>query len=46
MSEVEEVDDEDLPPLTIEDILERQRQDAYNEFWSDPCWTEPPGPFG
>lgn len=21
-------------------------KDVYEEFWSDICWTEPPGPLG
>jgi hypothetical protein len=45
--EIEEVDDEDLPAPVI-DLNEYRKKQAYEEFWSDPCWTEPldPSPNG
>ena len=38
--EIEEVDDEDYIPPVI-DLNEYRKRREYNEFWSDPCWTEP-----
>lgn len=45
--EVEEIDDEDLPTPVI-DLNEYKKRREYEEFWSDPCWTEPldPSPNG
>lgn len=43
---VEEIDDEDLPAPVI-DLAEEKKRREYEEFWSDPCWTEPfPSPNG
>jgi hypothetical protein len=49
--EVEELDDEDLQgPITerapVIDINEYRKSKEYRDFWSDPCWAEPPGHLG
>lgn len=33
---------EDFSPAKEEEDSETD----YQEFWNDPCWTEPPGPIG
>jgi len=44
---ITEVDDEDILPPVI-NLEEYRKQREYDEFWSDPCWTEPldPSPNG
>lgn len=37
-NEVEEVDEEEIEPVAEVVSLEQVK---YDEFWSDPCWTEP-----
>lgn len=51
MSEIIELDDEDLEgPITERaptiNLEEYRKSKEYREFWSDPCWTEPPGILG
>jgi hypothetical protein len=40
----EEVEEEEASPVV--DLSEFRKRKEYEEFWSDPCWTEPPGPLG
>lgn len=44
IEEVEETSEEHLAPVI--DLAEYRKQKTYNEFWSDPCWTEEPGILG
>jgi hypothetical protein len=50
LTEPDEDTDEDTEgetPLVgrIQSIL-LDPQSEYEEFWQDPCWTQPPGPIG
>jgi len=42
--DIEEVEEEETAPVV--DLSEFRKRKEYEEFWSDPCWTEPPGPLG
>jgi hypothetical protein len=46
--EIEEVDDEEFAILNESPVamVVNLEQYKYDEFWSDPCWSEPPGPLG
>lgn len=37
---ITEVDDEELDTPVI-DLAEVRKRKEYEEFWSDPCWSEP-----
>lgn len=43
----EEVDEDYILDPSLPDTLPcQQAAEAYQEFWSDPCWTEAPGHLG
>lgn len=37
---IQEIDDEDTPAPVI-DLIEYKKRKEYEEFWSDPCWSDP-----